>query len=279
MRRGFLFLLLASSACFGGGDRPTLFEKAFSLEQMGKTRDAIDLYQKAVAADPQDEDSWYNLGRLYASLGHAKMAAKAFQRCLEINPLSADALCNLGILAEKAGDPGKARKLYEAAAQKAPHRAFPEVLSARLEAKQGHLLKAKKLLQEALHRNPQSSFAWHEKGRLLLGEGRPTAAFSALEEALKRDGESDPILKDFAKTATLIGAHDKALLALQRLTAKHPSEALWFAKIATTQLARMKPNRAFLAITRALALAPKNKNYRSIRNKILQSLSHRADSK
>ena len=49
---------------------------------------AVDLYQKAIAIDPNQYDWWFNLGVAYQHLGRIDKANEAFHRAAKLKPLS-----------------------------------------------------------------------------------------------------------------------------------------------------------------------------------------------
>jgi TonB family protein len=62
------------------------------------------LFEKVVAADPNDRFAWNNLGRALAALGRLDEAERAYQKQIEVNPLDAYAYNNLGLIYERQGN-------------------------------------------------------------------------------------------------------------------------------------------------------------------------------
>ena len=69
---------------------------------------ARQLFEKAVAADPNDRFAWNNLGRALGALGRLDEARRAYQKQIQVNPLDAYAYNNLGLIYERQGNWGQA---------------------------------------------------------------------------------------------------------------------------------------------------------------------------
>ena len=59
-----------------GRDPLLLYNQAVLLEDVGRTTAALEVYQAALAGDPNHADCHYNLARLYESLGKPQHAIR-----------------------------------------------------------------------------------------------------------------------------------------------------------------------------------------------------------
>ena len=66
------------------------------LVSLGKLKEAVFCYHKAIEINPNFEDPHYNLGNLMRNLGKLKEAEICYLKAIEINPNFADAHSNLG---------------------------------------------------------------------------------------------------------------------------------------------------------------------------------------
>ncbi|MBA7542783.1 hypothetical protein ES705_35107 [subsurface metagenome] len=57
-------------------------------------------YEEVIKIDPQDSATWFNLGRLFKSLGDFKKAMQCFAEVLKIDPTNIEAEKLLGGLKE-----------------------------------------------------------------------------------------------------------------------------------------------------------------------------------
>jgi tetratricopeptide (TPR) repeat protein len=75
--------------------RPAYYEGlqnlAVARARTGRTREAVDLLQRALAVSPDQPVAHFNLGQLLASLGDREGARRHFQRALELRPGFAEA--------------------------------------------------------------------------------------------------------------------------------------------------------------------------------------------
>lgn len=71
------------------------------------------LLERAVAADPTDPDSRYNLGVVYLQQGKLEAAAASFEAVLQLTPDSPDGLFALGLVYAGQDRPAEARSLLE----------------------------------------------------------------------------------------------------------------------------------------------------------------------
>jgi eukaryotic-like serine/threonine-protein kinase len=73
-----------------------LYNKAYSLSNLGQLDDALVWYDKALEADPQNADAWNNKGACQHKLGRMEDAIKSFSRALACDKQNAAALRNMG---------------------------------------------------------------------------------------------------------------------------------------------------------------------------------------
>lgn len=84
-------------------------------------KQAQEQYQKIVAQDPKDAESWVMLGRVNGFLHNTPEAEKSFNKALEIDPSSEDALVGLAELYGQMGDAKQAVEKLKTAAEKNPN--------------------------------------------------------------------------------------------------------------------------------------------------------------
>ena len=63
-----------------------LSEEIITLIDNGKPQEAIEKLRKLVTENPQDDNSYYAMGRLYWQLGDHSEAVNCYRRAVEINP-------------------------------------------------------------------------------------------------------------------------------------------------------------------------------------------------
>ena len=77
---------------------------AYKAQQRGDVQQAIDLYQRAIAADPSYATPHNDLGVVYEMVGQEAAAEREYLKALQVNPNYAGVYSNLALLYEKKGD-------------------------------------------------------------------------------------------------------------------------------------------------------------------------------
>ena len=116
----------------------------------------IEEYQKITSIDPKDADSWVMLGRLYKVSQNSVDERKAFEKALEAEPDNEDALTGLALIYEDAGDHQKAAEALRKATEKAPSGRSLEALAGVYEQMREFDLAAE-TIKRALELNPPNA--------------------------------------------------------------------------------------------------------------------------
>ncbi len=91
------------------------FDVGCDLDTAGASREALDAYARAIAADPSCEDAHVNLGRLLALAGDTVLAETHYRHALGTDPQHSLAWFNLGVLKQELGKLDEAAEAYRAA--------------------------------------------------------------------------------------------------------------------------------------------------------------------
>jgi tetratricopeptide (TPR) repeat protein len=102
-----------------------IYTRQISEGQNGKIDEAmlrrtIEEYQKITALDPKDADSFVMLGRLLRVSQNTVDSRKAYEKALDAEPDNEDALSGLAMIYAEQGDNQKAADMLRKAAEKAP---------------------------------------------------------------------------------------------------------------------------------------------------------------
>lgn len=103
-----------------GGDPEVLNSAGVAHMFKGRYDAALDAFGRAIKANPENADAYYNLAALYQRTGRPGQAAETYRALLGIAPAHPDALNNLAILTDMAGDEAGAIKLFRRAEEAAP---------------------------------------------------------------------------------------------------------------------------------------------------------------
>ncbi|GFV37742.1 protein O-mannosyl-transferase Tmtc3 [Trichonephila clavipes] len=82
------------------------------LIRLNRTREAQDVYEKALQLDDANADIHYNLGVVFLEQRKTDLAMISFDKALKINPRHEQALLNSAILIQEEGGPNKRKIAY-----------------------------------------------------------------------------------------------------------------------------------------------------------------------
>lgn len=150
-KRGENVALALYQCQVGGGD---LTKLAAHAQSMGDVARAQELYEKALATNPNDLDALNGLGVMWSQKGDLAKGQSLLEKALSINPNSDLVLGNLGLLYDAKGDQAKAQEFMEKSLAINPNNTTALDGLGVLYAKKGDLPKAKALLEKALAINP-----------------------------------------------------------------------------------------------------------------------------
>jgi tetratricopeptide (TPR) repeat protein len=127
-------------------------------------RAATEQYQKIVAKDPKDIESWLTLGRLYRTARNSVEAEKAYSQALALDAANEDALTGLAIVYSDVGDTKKAIEKLQAVTNKDPNPRTLAALAGSYEQLKDYK-SAAEVLRRAIDLDPENS---HVKRALAL---------------------------------------------------------------------------------------------------------------
>ncbi|HWR52295.1 MAG TPA: tetratricopeptide repeat protein [Bryobacteraceae bacterium] len=205
-----------------------IYSRMIGNQQQGRIdenmlRSAIEQYQKIVAKDEKDLDSWLMIGRLSKIGQDSVESEKAYKKALEIEPNNEFALTGLALVYSDLGDNTRALEMWRRLSDSNPD---PRKLRALANAYE----------QARDYRN----------------------AANALKRAMELDPKNPEIKKNLAEDLLLSDDAEGALKLYTELAATDPKDAqLW---VRLSQIYRQKRDfvKARDAQRRALELAPDN---------------------
>ena len=158
--------------------------------QAGQYSGAIQHFQQALAADPNNADAYYNLGATYYAMGRqrndAQLMAQAeglYHQCLDLAPDHEDCHRGLAALLVDTNRPESAFTLLRRWAERSQQLSQPRIELARLYEEFGDRDNAVRHLTDALHLDSQNSRAWAALGRLREQQGLTAQALANYQQA------------------------------------------------------------------------------------------------
>ena len=172
---------------------------------------AVEAFTQAIAANPNDYFSHFNLALAYGYLHRDADGVAEYRKTLELKPGLYEAELNAGILLMRDKQPAEALPLLAAAVEQKPAAFQPRLLLAQAELDTGTLDQAAENFQKAIEADAKSADAQ-------LGLGR----------ALAREDKLADAAAHFRQAAEMDAAHRNALLELAGLydTNKQAADAI-----------------------------------------------------
>lgn len=233
-RHGIAAVLAAAAACgTGPGITPiyTAFNRGVYHHSRGELAAAIAAYREALADDPEDVRSRFNLasahdeqGQALRDAGDADAARTAFataereyRRVLVSDPRNVRAEVNLAALEHERGDEEAARSRLRAAIAANDELALPRTALALRLLANGEAAAALPLLEAALQREPMDLGANLLLGRLHAEQGRLDAARQAFQAALRCEPNDPAALLGLARVEVDAGRAGEAIALVDQV--------------------------------------------------------------
>lgn len=231
-----------------------LSNKALSLDRLGFRGEALSLYDRALALDPDNEKTWLNKGVLLMRTGRSKDGIGCLDHALALNPSYAYAWANKGAEYAQAGKSQEALTCLDKAVKIDPFLEeawFNRGVALRGLGRNDDALRS---YDQATTINPRSSQAWFNKGALLGSLGKLQDELACYERCIDLNREDDQALTNKGIALAASGQTIEALECLDEALRINPKNGLaWFNKA----ISLIKPLREFRAAAACLQEAKK----------------------
>ncbi|HEY9126276.1 MAG TPA: tetratricopeptide repeat protein [Acidobacteriaceae bacterium] len=213
-------------------DARALFDAGYSADAQGRTADAISLYQRAVAANPQSFEAQISLGLLLARNGKGAEAKSALEAATRLDPGPVGpgakarawrALARIAMQADPVDASQASIDLIEAL-KLSPETPEDTLMAARLAEINSDNAGAESAYRRLLKARPDSPEGIAGLAHLLIAQKKYADAEAILEPAVKASPEDAPLT---AQLAAVLVAEDKAdaLPLLEDFHTRHPKDA------------------------------------------------------
>lgn len=198
------------------------------LNALGRFPEALTALRKAVALDPANSDTLYDLIITLLQTGGDKEAATWIDQGLRKFPQVAKMHAASGMLAYSKGDNDRAVKAYQAAVKLEPeaadfHASLGDVYNAA-----GDLTGAAKSYQRAIALDPSNAAYFVKQGRVLVKQQSP-AAEKAFQQALRLDQNNAEAHFETGKLLAARGDHTAAIDHYRRAVGAMPAlKEAWY---------------------------------------------------
>ena len=199
---------------------------AVALHRKGETAEAEALYNRVLAAQPDQPDALHFLGVLHHQRGQSAAAVDLIARSLATLPEQPSALTNLGNILVEQGRLTEAVEAYRKATALEPgHAGAHSNLGLTLRAL-GHPDEAEAAYRRAIELVPAHPEANENLGNLLIAQGRAEEAIAAFWQAVIATPKSPKTRRLLAMAYDAVGETGKALEVLREWLADEPSNPI-----------------------------------------------------
>jgi serine/threonine protein kinase len=143
-----------------------LYNKAYSLSNLGHLEEAIAWYDKALDVDPKNADAWNNKGACQLKLGQSEKAVESFRRALVCDTQNAAALRNLGSGLSALGRFSEALEALKKAATLEPSNEAVWLNIGRIAERLDRKSDALSAFKSYLEKHPHGAQAEYARGRI-----------------------------------------------------------------------------------------------------------------
>jgi tetratricopeptide (TPR) repeat protein len=183
---------------------------------------AIEQLSKVVQQAPKDADTWVLLGRLYGASNNSVESEKAYNKALEAEPDNEDALTGLATLYSALGDNAKAAEKLKAAADKNPNERTLIQLAEAYEEMHDYR-HAAEAMGKALEMQPENPKIAARTAVDLLNSGQLDSALGLFQKIAEDDPKNQPAFMSIAEIYRLKREYSKAREALAKAKALDPN--------------------------------------------------------
>ena len=206
--------------------------------------DAIPLFERILAADPNNLDAVLRLATSHSLLGHEQQALDAFRRASRVAPESADVRTYLALHYARGRDWPRAAPLLEQAISESPDRLVAIEALAAIREREGNRAAALALRQKARALRPFTAAELTHLGDLAMSEQQSPAAIEAFEAA--RAADAARFERDLELGVLYLSERklEAARTALDRVPPSHREYPMALFKRAQVSVLLNEPDRA-----------------------------------
>lgn len=201
-----------------------LFMEA-SIHQVLETDvDVIPIYEKILSIDPEREEAYKILGKLYMEDGELDKAADVFDRMVSRFPKAYVGHYHLGKVYAQLGRLDEAEAAFERTIELAPSLNQPRWELIKLYQSRGNDGKTRTLYEEILEQNPDNIAAAIELSLACYDEGKTEKADRILGELGRRSAEDAGVVRTLMQRLVIKERYSDALTALKGMREGAPDD-------------------------------------------------------
>jgi tetratricopeptide (TPR) repeat protein len=222
---------------------------------------AVDVFSRAVAADPKEYTHHFHLGLALSMLNRDSEAIAEYEKVLQLKPELYQAELNLGLLLVRQKRPADALPHLESALKQKPKELRPNLYLAEALLASGDMVKAETAFRAALEIDPKAAGAAAGLARALSAQKRGAEALTQWERAAELDpGYREAAAAERERIGEQLleaGKAEEAIPSLELAVKQSPTAANRYA-LATAYILTKNLERAVPLLEQALASEPNN---------------------
>ena len=191
------------------------FNLASLSEAQGKYEDAIALYEKAAALDPEGWDAHEKAASLLQQRGKIAEAIEHYRIVVQLNPNAVDARDNLAAGLVHQGKIGEAVQHFRKLLELAPERNETRLKLGTILALEGRIVEAAQILMQAAVVDPNDSKALLRLGQVLAAQGQFSDAIRYFRQAVRLRSDDAEAHESLGKALLEVGQKEEATRHLQ----------------------------------------------------------------
>lgn len=247
--------------------------------ETGNAQTAVEKYRDAIAKDPKNARTYYNLALALERTGDENAERDALLMAEQIDASLAPVHNQLGMLALRANHVPEAEKEFQTAIQLNPEYAEAQNNLGVLFGQLGRTSEAEQLFRKATENNPKYAQAFANLGIILASEGHFADAAGALDSATKLDPNNPESLSAYAMVLVRLNRRSEAMPLFRKVVALDPKSAGAHLNLGIALADEFDLNGALAEFSTAAQLDPQSAMAHYNRGRVLLDLQRNADAK
>jgi serine/threonine protein kinase len=231
--------------------------KGLSLHQLGRLKEAIECYDRAIMMEPRWQAPWINKGSTLADLGHHEEAIECLDKAIEINPQRKGAWVNKGTILAEIGRYMEAIECYDKAIEIKVQ--FDDVWMSKVKTlfQLGRKAEGSNCTSMMFESSTENARAWGCKGNALFRMRCYEKAIDCYNKALEINPRQAGVwLARIAHSLGVLGRLEEAFQLYNRLLGIYPNSTEVLLGKGLFLLNKGNFREAILCFDRALELNP-----------------------
>lgn len=245
----------------------------------GEVQKAVALYREAIAADPKNGRTYYDLAIALDRLGDFAGERDVLEKSIALDDQFAPSHNQYGLMLLQANDLQQAETHLKRAIELDPQYAEAQSNLGVLYGRQGKNEDAERLFRHATQDNPQYTQAFINLGLILASESRFSEAHDVFEHALMQQPKNTGALTADGFVLVRLNRPNDAIAQLHKLILLDPQSAIAHLNLGLVLADQFNQEGALAEFTKAAELAPNNAQAHYNRGRVLLDLQRNREAK